>query len=61
LGEYDKTISTELSLHVLLQKTVIILEELKLSYEIKYLDFSTGQHKDAAFTRYNPNGRTSNF
>jgi len=38
-------------------KTVIILEELGLKYEIKYLDFSTGEHKDPAFTRYNPNGR----
>ena len=34
-----------------------MLEELGLTYEPVYLDFSAGEHKKAPFTDLNPNGR----
>ena len=35
----------------------MVLEELGLTYESVYLDFSKKQHKAPEFTKYNPNGR----
>ncbi|GJF00122.1 glutathione S-transferase [Phanerochaete sordida] len=35
----------------------IILEELGLSYELVFLDFTKGEHKAPEYTKYNPNGR----
>lgn len=34
-----------------------MLEELGLTYESVYLDFSSGEHKKPPFTDLNPNGR----
>jgi len=38
-------------------KVAMVLEELGLEYEIKFLDFNKGEHKAPEFTKYNPNGR----
>ncbi|KAI9067088.1 glutathione transferase Ure2p class [Trametes sanguinea] len=38
-------------------KVMIVLEELGLSYEHKFLDFSKGEQKSPEYTKYNPNGR----
>ncbi|KIP03189.1 hypothetical protein PHLGIDRAFT_31921 [Phlebiopsis gigantea 11061_1 CR5-6] len=38
-------------------KVAYVLEELGLTYESIYLDFQSGEHKAAAYTKYNPNGR----
>jgi len=35
----------------------IILEELGLSYELVFLDFTKGEQKAPEYTKYNPNGR----
>jgi glutathione S-transferase len=39
-------------------KVAALLNELGLTYETKYLDFKTGEHKAAAHTKLNPNGRS---
>lgn len=39
------------------RKVAFVLEELGLSYESKYLDFSKQEQKSAEHTQYNPNGR----
>ncbi|CCM06593.1 uncharacterized protein FIBRA_08872 [Fibroporia radiculosa] len=38
-------------------KVVLVLEELKLSYETVYLSFEKGEQKAPEFTKFNPNGR----
>lgn len=38
-------------------KVAFVLEALGLTYETKYLDFKTGEHKAEAHTKLNPNGR----
>ncbi|GBE83215.1 glutathione S-transferase C-terminal-like protein [Sparassis latifolia] len=38
-------------------KVAIVLAELGLTYESVYLDFNSAEHKGAAYTKYNPNGR----
>jgi len=38
-------------------KPAIILQELGLKYETKYLNLDQGHHKEPEFTKYNPNGR----
>ncbi|KZO98677.1 glutathione S-transferase [Calocera viscosa TUFC12733] len=38
-------------------KIAFVLEELGLTYESIYLDFTKGEQKAAAYTKYNPNGR----
>ncbi|GJE90989.1 glutathione S-transferase [Phanerochaete sordida] len=38
-------------------KVAIVLEELGLTYESKFLDFNTGEHKAPDFVKLNPNGR----
>jgi len=38
-------------------KVAIVMEELGLKYEPKYLDFGKGEHKAEEHTKYNPNGR----
>ena len=40
-----------------LRKVAIVLEELGLTYESKYLDFQKGEQKAPEHTQYNPNGR----
>ena len=35
----------------------MVLEELGLTYEPIYLDFSKKQHKAPEYTQFNPNGR----
>lgn len=35
----------------------MVLEELGLTYETKFLDFQAGEQKSEAHTKYNPNGR----
>ena len=39
------------------RKAALILEELGPTYETKYLDFRTGEHKRPDYTKINPNGR----
>ena len=39
------------------RKIAIALEELGLTYESIYLDFSKGEQKAPEFTKLNPNGR----
>ena len=39
------------------RKVAIVLEELGLTYDTKFLDFAAGEHKAEAHTKYNPNGR----
>ena len=39
------------------RKVAIVLEELGLTYDTKFLDFQAGEHKAEAHTKYNPNGR----
>ena len=34
-----------------------VLEELGLTYEPIYLDFSKNEHKSPEYTKFNPNGR----
>jgi len=38
-------------------KVAIVLEELGLKYETKYLDFQAGEQKAPEHTKFNPNGR----
>ncbi|KAI0090826.1 glutathione S-transferase [Irpex rosettiformis] len=38
-------------------KVAIVLEELGLTYDTKFLDFQSGEHKAEPHTKYNPNGR----
>jgi glutathione S-transferase len=38
-------------------KVAIVLEELGLQYETKYMNFNVGEHKQQDYTQYNPNGR----
>ncbi|KAI0090825.1 glutathione S-transferase [Irpex rosettiformis] len=38
-------------------KVAIVLEELGLTYDTKFLDFQSGEHKADSHTKYNPNGR----
>jgi len=38
-------------------KVAIVMEELGLKYETKYLDFQSGEQKGAEHTKHNPNGR----
>jgi len=38
-------------------KTTIVLEALGIPYETKYLSFVSGEQRDPAFTKYNPNAR----
>ncbi|EIW59515.1 thioredoxin-like protein [Trametes versicolor FP-101664 SS1] len=38
-------------------KVVIVLEELGLDYDSKYLVFDKGEQKSPEYTKYNPNGR----
>lgn len=38
-------------------KVAIVLQELGLTYDSIYLDFSKGEHKQPEHTKYNPNGR----
>ncbi|KAI0685588.1 glutathione S-transferase C-terminal-like protein [Cytidiella melzeri] len=38
-------------------KVAIVLEELGLTYETKFLDFQNGEHKAEGYTKFNPNGR----
>ncbi|KAI0685586.1 glutathione S-transferase [Cytidiella melzeri] len=38
-------------------KVAIVLEELGLHYETKFLDFQKGEHKAEEHTKLNPNGR----
>lgn len=40
-----------------LRKVAIVLEELGLKYESKYLDFQAGEQKAPEHTQHNPNGR----
>ena len=40
-----------------LRKVAIVLEELGLTYEPVYLDFSKGEHKAPDYLKVNPNGR----
>jgi glutathione S-transferase len=35
----------------------MILRELGLSYETKWINLRAGEHKSPEFTKYNPNGR----
>lgn len=39
------------------RKVVIVLEELGLDYDSKYLVFDKGEQKSPEYTKYNPNGR----
>ncbi|KAK7689595.1 hypothetical protein QCA50_007387 [Cerrena zonata] len=39
------------------RKISYALDELKLTYETKYLDFNKEEHKDLEYTKINPNGR----
>ena len=39
------------------RKVAMVLEELGLTYEPIYLDFSKKQHKAPEYTKFNPNGR----
>lgn len=39
------------------RKVAIVLEELGLTYDTKFLDFQSGEHKAEPHTKYNPNGR----
>ncbi|KAI0705869.1 glutathione S-transferase [Cytidiella melzeri] len=38
-------------------KVAIVLEELGLTYETKFLEFDKKEHKAEAHTKFNPNGR----
>jgi len=38
-------------------KVAIVMEELGIKYETKYLDFQSGEHKAPEHTKHNPNGR----
>lgn len=53
--------SSSISVHVYTncqyRKVVIILEELGLTYETKYLNFDKQEQKHPEYTKYNPNGR----
>ncbi|KAI0686269.1 glutathione S-transferase C-terminal-like protein [Cytidiella melzeri] len=40
-------------------KIAIVLEELALTYESKYLTFDKQEHKADEYTKLNPNGRTT--
>ena len=44
-----------------LQKVTILLTELGIPHETKFLDFSKNENKAPEFTKYNPNGRMSHF
>lgn len=39
------------------RKVAVVLNELGLTYESKYLDFQKAEHKDQSYTTFNPNGR----
>ena len=42
---------------MIFRKVAFVLEELGLTYESIYLDFSKGEQKAAPYVAYNPNGR----
>ena len=39
------------------RKAALLMDELSLSYETIYLNFSTQEQKAEEHTKYNPNGR----
>ena len=43
--------------HLRTRKAAVVLEELGLTYESIYLDFSKGEQKALDHVKYNPNGR----
>ena len=46
-----------LKTNLILRKAVIILEELGLTYQSVYLDFSKKEQKNPEYLKINPNGR----
>ena len=51
------TVHRHLSQHSFTRKVAVVLEELGLTYESIYLDFSKGEQKSPEHVQYNPNGR----
>ena len=46
-----------LTTNLIFRKVAIVLEELGLTYESVYFDFSKKEHKDSTYLKINPNGR----
>lgn len=58
-GDFSSAIVTSSDLsHIRInRKVAYVLDELKLTYETKFLDFNKNEHKDPEHTKFNPNGR----
>ena len=50
-------LADDLKTNLTLRKVAIVLEELGLTYESVYLDFSKGEQKGPEYVKINPNGR----